>query len=139
MKQLAHRYVYRMKTDSDIEHLVRSCTECVAIKNSPAKAPKHNWQRIHIDYAGRYQDHHFLVVVDAEYKWAEVVACSSAPTSKSNIENLKGMFSRNGFPEVMVSDNAMIFTSEEFAQFCKEAGIFKKFCAARHPTTNDLA
>ncbi|KAJ8873827.1 hypothetical protein PR048_024663 [Dryococelus australis] len=41
--------------------------------------------------------------------------------------------------KVMVSDNATIFTSEEFAQFCKEAGIFQKICAAGHPATNGLA
>ncbi|KAJ8889528.1 hypothetical protein PR048_009027 [Dryococelus australis] len=146
VKQLAHLYVYWKKIDSDIEHLVRSCSECVAIKNSSAKAPshpweepEHNWQRIHIDYASPYQDHHFLVVADAKSKWAEIVPCSSAPTSKSNIEFLKDIFSRNGFPEVMISDNATIFTSEEFAQFCKEAGVFQKFCAAGHPATNSPA
>ncbi|KAJ8897894.1 hypothetical protein PR048_003251 [Dryococelus australis] len=78
-------------------------------------------------------------VIDAKSKWAEIVPCSSAPTSKSSIEILKDIFSRNGFPEVMVLDNAMIFTSEEFPQFCKEGGIFQKFCAAGHPATNGLA
>ncbi|KAJ8877193.1 hypothetical protein PR048_021647 [Dryococelus australis] len=95
-------------------------------------------KQIHINYAGHYQDHHFLVVVDAKSKWAEIVPCSSAPTSKSSIEILKDIYSRNGFPEVMVLDNATIFTSEEFAQYCKEAGIFQKFCAAGHPVPNGL-
>ncbi|KAJ8871342.1 hypothetical protein PR048_027659 [Dryococelus australis] len=133
MKQLAHRYVYLQKIDSDIGHLVLHCSECVTIKNSPAKAPSHpwdepeqNWQRIHIDYTSPYQDHHFLIVVDATSKWTEIVPCLSAHTTK------------NGFPEVMASDNATIFTSEEFAQFCKEAGIFQKLCAAIHPVTNGL-
>ncbi|KAJ8894331.1 hypothetical protein PR048_006953 [Dryococelus australis] len=83
MKQLARRYIYWKKIDSGIEHLARSCSECVAIKNSPSKAPSHPWeepehnlQQIHIDYAGPYQDHHFLVVVDAKLKWAEIVPCS---------------------------------------------------------------
>ncbi|KAJ8898451.1 hypothetical protein PR048_003811 [Dryococelus australis] len=138
--------IYWKKIDSDIEHLIRSCSECVAIKNSPAKAPSQHWeepernrQLIHIDYASPYQDYHFLVSVDAKSKWAEIVPCSSAPTSKSSIKILKDIFSRNGFPEVMKSDNATIFTSEEFAQFCREAGIFQKFCAAGHPATNGLA
>ncbi|KAJ8865573.1 hypothetical protein PR048_033093 [Dryococelus australis] len=38
----------------------------------------------------------------------------------------------------MVSDNTAIFTREEFAQLCKEAGIFQKFCAAGHPGKNGL-
>ncbi|KAJ8869737.1 hypothetical protein PR048_028745 [Dryococelus australis] len=145
MKQLARRYVYWKKIESDIEHLVRNCSEYVAIKNSPAKAqshpweePEHNWQQIHIDHAGPYQDHHFLVAVDAKSKWGEIVPYSSAPTSKSSTELLKDIFSRNGFPEVMVSGNATIFTSEEFAQFCKETGFFEKCCATGHLAANSL-
>ncbi|KAJ8869813.1 hypothetical protein PR048_028822 [Dryococelus australis] len=105
---------------------MKQLAQSVAIKNGPAKAPnhpwepEHNWQRIHIDYAGPYQDHHFLIVVDAKSKWAEIVPCSLAPTSKSY-------------------GSAMVFTSEEFAQFCNEAGIFQQICAAGHPVTNGLA
>ncbi|KAJ8891923.1 hypothetical protein PR048_004482 [Dryococelus australis] len=113
MKQIARRYVYWKKIDSNIEHLVRSCSECVAINNSPVKAPshpweepEHNWQQIHIDYVGPYKDNHFLVVADAKSKWGEILPCSPAPTSESSIEILKYIFLRNGFPEVMVSDNA---------------------------------
>ncbi|KAJ8874213.1 hypothetical protein PR048_025055 [Dryococelus australis] len=128
-----------------LNELHQTHVECIAIKKNPAKAPshhweepEHNWQRIHIDYAGPYQDHHFLVVVDAKSKWTDTVSCSSAPTSKSSIEILKDIFSRNVFPEVMVSDNATIFTSEEFAHFFKEAGIFQEFCAAGHPVLKKL-
>lgn len=39
----------------------------------------------------------------------------------------------------MVSDNATIFTSEEFSKFCKEAGILQKFIAPGHPAINGLA
>ncbi|KAJ8866834.1 hypothetical protein PR048_032695 [Dryococelus australis] len=124
MKQLARRYVYWKKTDSDIEHLVRIQPKS---PSHPWEEPEHKWQRTHIDYAGPYQDHHFLVVVDAKSKWAEIVPCLSAPTSKK------------GFPEVMVPENTTILTSEEFAHFCKQAGIFQKFCAAGHPAINGLA
>jgi len=37
----------------------------------------------------------------------------------------------------MVSDNAKIFTSELFQDFCKETGIFQKFIALGHPATNE--
>ncbi|KAJ8876438.1 hypothetical protein PR048_020883 [Dryococelus australis] len=137
--------------EQNYSHFGREATghclyKCLAIKNSPDKAPshtwvepEHNWQRIHIDYASPYQDHHFLLVVEAKSKWAEIVLSSSVPKSKSSIEILKDIFSRNGFPEVMVSNMATIFTSKEFAQFCKEAGIFQKFCEAGHQATNGLA
>ena len=39
----------------------------------------------------------------------------------------------------MVSDNATIFTSDEFQKFCSGSGIFQKFIAPGHPPTNGLA
>ncbi|BES92812.1 Hypothetical Protein NTJ_05622 [Nesidiocoris tenuis] len=146
MKQLARRYVYWKSIDKDIEHLVRSCPECARVQNSPPKAPLHpwmepegNWQRIHVDYAGPYQNHHFLIMVDAKSKWAEILPCRTAPTSKSTIELMEEVFARFGFPDIMVSDNATIFTSGEFKQFCSTAGITQKFIAPGHPATNGLA
>lgn len=146
MKQLARRYVYWKRIDKDIERLVRECEACVSIRHSPIKAPLHpweeperNWQRIHIDYAGPYQGHQFLVVMDAKSKWAEIETSTSSPTTASTIELLQEMFARHGFPDVLVSDNATIFTSEAFQEFCKGTGIFQKFIAPGHPATNGLA
>lgn len=146
MKQLARRYVYWRSIDKDIEHLVRGCPDCAKVLNSPPKAPLHpwmepeqNWQRIHIDYAGPYQNHHFLIMVDAKSRWAEILPCTAAPTSASTIDIMQEVFARNGFPDIMVTDNATIFTSEEFKNFCAAAGINHKFIAPGHPATNGLA
>ncbi|KAJ8878861.1 hypothetical protein PR048_019450 [Dryococelus australis] len=113
--------------DNEVKQLCEATSEQIRASRLPAKVPshpweepEHNWQRIHIDYADPYQVHNFLVVIDAKSKWAEIVTCSSPPTSKPSIKILKDRFSRNEFPEVMVSDNAMIFTTG-------------------HPATNGLA
>src|SRR5436190_2372536 len=146
MKQLARRYVYWKTIDKEIERVVRECASCAATKKNPPKCPlhpweepDHNWQRIHIDYAGPYQGHYFLVIMDAKSKWAEIEICRIALTSLSTIELLQNVFSRYGFPDVMVSDNATIFTSEVFTNFCKKGGIYQKFIAPGHPATNGLA
>ena len=62
MKHLARCYVYWKSIDKNIERMVRSCPECASIKSSPSKAPlhpwavpEHNWQRIHIDFAGPFK------------------------------------------------------------------------------------
>lgn len=39
----------------------------------------------------------------------------------------------------MVSDNATIFTSDQFQKFCRESGIFQKCIAPGHPSSNGLA
>lgn len=52
---------------------------------------------------------------------------------------MENIFSSHGIPEVLVSDNATIFKSEEFTQFCQRNGIFQKFMAPGHPASNGLA
>ena len=41
---------------------------------------------------------------------------------KKTIEELRMIFSTHGLPEVIVSDNGPIFTSELFAEFIKHNG-----------------
>lgn len=146
MKQLARRYVYWEGLDRDIERLVKSCESCAKVRHNPQKAPIHpwnqpdeNWERVHIDYAGPFDNHFFLMCMDAKSKWAEVRMIRNAPSSTSTITLLEGIFSVHGYPSVMVSDNAAIFKSEEFQRYCKERGIFQKFSAPNHPATNGLA
>jgi len=45
--------------------------------------------RIHIDYAGPFDNHHFLIVIDARSKWAEIRIIKDAPTSGKTIGLLK--------------------------------------------------
>ncbi|KYN05031.1 Uncharacterized protein K02A2.6 [Cyphomyrmex costatus] len=146
MKQLARRYCIWKGIDRDIENTVKSCRNCAEVKASPAKAPVHhweeptsNWDRIHIDYAGPFENHYFLIVIDARSRWAEIRITKDAPTSEKTIELLKDIFSIHGFPKAMVSDNATIFVSETFKQFCRNSGIFQKLIAPGHPATNGLA
>ena len=113
------------------------------VKSAPAKAPTHHWEppeknfdRVHIDCAGPFLDHQFLILVDAKSKWLEVRILKTLPTSKSTIEHLMDIFTTHGFPRVLVSDNASIFTSPEFTDFCHLHGIFPKYIAPGHPATN---
>lgn len=146
MKSLARRFCYWKNIDADIEHLVKSCRACADIKSSPPKVPLHTWEtpeevweRIHMDYAGPFQGHYFFIVVDAKSKWPEILVSKNAPTTASTITHLQEIFSRNGLPEILASDNATIFTSNEFREFCSRNGIRQCFIAPGHPATNGQA
>lgn len=146
MKQLARRYVYWERLDKDIERLVKRCEACAKVRHDPPKVevhpwylPEENWERVHIDYAGPFENHYFLMCVDAKSKWAEVRMLRNAPSSTSTIVLLQNIFSTHGYPLVLVSDNAAIFKSEEFQNYCKDRGIFQKCIAPNHPATNGLA
>lgn len=146
MKALARNYCYWKCIDSDIENLVKSCKQCCDVKKDPTKAPTHvweapekNWQRIHMDYAGPFLNHYFLLVIDAKSKWPEIYAMKQTPTSSITIKYLREIFSRHGLPEILVSDNATIFKSYEFQEFCRNNGIRQRLIAPGHPATNGQA
>lgn len=52
---------------------------------------------------------------------------------------LRDIFATHGPPQVRVSDNATIFQSSVFKQFCSDNGVIQKFIASGHPTTNGVA
>ena len=62
--------------DADIEQVVRACDTCQSTRSLPAVAPLHPWewppQPRSADFAGPFQGHMFLIVVDACTKWLEV-------------------------------------------------------------------
>ena len=107
--------------DQEIENLTKQCQGCYQQRNNPQSAPLHHWEwpstpwyLIHVDYAGPFQGHMFLVIVDSHSKWPEVV-CTNLTTSAQTIEILQTIFARNGIPVQMVSDNVPQFKSEEFS------------------------
>lgn len=145
MKALARSYVWWPNINGHLEELAKGCSGCQQNQKMPAKTPLHPWewattpwQRIHIDYAGPFQNSMFLVVVDAHTKWPEVVPVKST-SSSSTIEILRDLFARFGIPEQIVSDNGTQFVSEEFQTFVKSNGIRHITSAPYHPATNGLA
>ena len=144
-KALARSYVWWPGMDEDIVKFVRHCHDCAVQQNNPKpmrlhpwESPTRPWQRVHIDYAGPFLGHSFLVVVDAYSKWPEVLPMAST-TSLSTIRALMHLVAAHGLPDRIVSDNGPQFTSAEFARFCLENGIRHSFSAPYHPATNGEA
>ena len=142
MKSLARKHIWWPNVDRDLEEMVQDCQACQANRQKPPTAPLHPWswptgvwQRIHIDFAGPFLDHMFLLVIDSHSKWLEVFVMSST-TSIKTIDTLKSLFARYGLPEQIVSDNGPQFTSDEFKSFCKSNGIRHITGAPYHPSTN---
>lgn len=145
MKSLARSYVWWPGMDSQIEDLAKSCPGCQQTQRQPQPAPVHPWewpvtpwQRIHIDYAGPFLDHMFLIVVDAHSKWPEIFMVKKATATKT-VDLLRMLFARTGLPLQIVSDNGSQFTGEEFQCFLRSNGIRHITSAPHHPATNGLA
>ena len=145
MKSLARLHVWWPGIDKQIEEAVRSCGSCQGIRNKPQPVPLHPWvwptcawQRIHVDFAGPFKGHAFLIIVDAYSKWVEVIPMTST-TSQSTILELRKLFAAYGLPEHLISDNGPQFVSIEFESFLKMNGISHTCSAPYHPQTNGEA
>ena len=145
MKGLARGYVWWPNMDKEIEDVVKQCDTCQSSRFLPPVAPLHPWEwpqepwsRLHIDFAGPFMGHMFLVLIDAHSKWLEVhlmKSISAVPT----IERLKSIFAIHGVPRKIVTDNGLAFVSEEFRLFTSQNGIIHVKSAPYHPSTNGLA
>ena len=129
MKALARSYLWWPKMDCEIEAVVKKCPICQESRPSPPLAPLHPWQwpeqpwsRVHLDFAGPYMGHMFLVIVDAHSKWLDAHVLSTITSSKT-IEVLRSVFAIYGLPQTIVTDNGPSFTSDEFARFMTGNGI----------------
>ena len=78
MKGLARSYCWWPKITADIEEVSRSCEACVTSLKNPTKTTPHPWipatkpwERIHLDFAGPFQNKMWMIVVDAYSKWME--------------------------------------------------------------------
>ena len=71
MKGLARTVICWPNIDSEIEGMVKGCNECQLTRAAPPVAslnplprPPKPWSRIHMDYAGPFLNHMFLVIID---------------------------------------------------------------------------
>ena len=145
MKSLARSYVWWPGLDQDIDTVVKTCNSCCKFGKSMPKILDHPWirstkpwQRIHIDFAGEFLGEYWLLVVDSYSKWPEVIRMKQNTTAPATIRALRSIFSRNGVPCVVVSDQRPQFISDLFKQFTKLNGMKHILCPTYSPKSNGL-
>ena len=128
----------------DIERKVRSCGICAEYQNQNAKEPMltpeipdRPWSKLGIDLF-ELKSNNYLLVVDYLSKWPEIVKLDNL-SSRNTIDHLKGLFSRYGYPDVVVSDNGPQFVSQEFKRFEKDYGFSHVTSSPRFPQSNGQA
>ena len=105
---------------------MEQCKECAkeAPKNREplivTSLPNYPWQMVGVDLFELNKDH-YLLIVDYFSRYPEVIQLTST-TSAAVVKVMKSIFSRNGVPEVVRSDNGPQFSAEEFAKFASSYG-----------------
>ncbi len=80
----------------------------------------------------------FLIIIDAHSKWLDV-HCVNTATAETTIAKLRSTFATHGLPEMIVSDNSTVFTSQELKIFTQRNGIRHVTSAPYHPSFKSLA
>ncbi|XP_036325135.1 uncharacterized protein K02A2.6-like [Rhagoletis pomonella] len=131
--------------DTHIEKKVSQCEICQQQStSSPARAytnwsvAERPWQRIHLDFAGPFHNATWLICIDAFSKYPFVTKMASI-TAKATIDALKVIFSVEGLPDTIVTDNGRQFSAAEFQVFCNSNGITHLTTAPFHPASNGEA
>ena len=144
-KQLAQSYVLMPGIDADIERVVQSCQSCAEQRreaNTPVlgrwEYPSTALHRMHIDHAGPFLGHYWLVWVDEYSNFGCVHRVSGHDASRS-VNKLREVFAYFGLPNQIVSDNGPAFIGDEFQQFMRTNGVQHIRSAPFHSQTNGEA
>lgn len=144
MKTLARQHVYWPSMDKDIEGVVGHCKACQETRRDPPKKvhpwepTDKPWSRIHIDHAGPFRGHIYLIVADAGTRYIDASIVPSTAAGHT-IMRLRELFATHGLPDTIVSDNGTGFASAEFKSFCRKNAINHYRVAPYMASSNGLA
>lgn len=146
IKQMARRYVWWPKVNDDVEKIVRNCTICRLSAKAPSAEfkpwpkPTKPWERIHLDFAGPFLGKMWLICVDSFSKYPYVVMLNVGQTTADHtIDALQQIFSMEGLPDTIVTDNGTQFVSNVFNNFCVKFNIKHLTSPVFHPASNGEA
>ncbi|KAK7895754.1 hypothetical protein WMY93_021079 [Mugilogobius chulae] len=148
-KQRLRELYWWPNMDSLVYNVLSSCTVCQKCDKTakatpaplqPVEFPEGPFQHVAVDIVGPFergpQDCRFAItLVDYFSKWPEVAFTSNATTA-TVLTFLSSVFSREGNPCAITTDNGPQFTSCDFADFLKERGIKHIKTSVYHPQAN---
>jgi hypothetical protein len=142
-KAIARNLVWWPSIDSQIEEYCKSCHNCAQVVGKPNRnlkyswpKPNKKWDRVHLDHFF-FEQQAFLLAMDPLTKYIECELVRSVNGSDT-VEALSMMFSRQGLPSVIVTDNATSFCCSDMTTFLKINNIKHITSPPRHPESNSM-
>lgn len=130
---------------TDITNLVSKCRSCQKFKKSNPPEPLVNyeipeipWFKVGIDIYEVYRIQ-YLLVVDYYSKFVEIEKRNRHSTLENMISKLKQIFSRQGIPAHLVSDEGPQLTSKSFKKFVENWNINHLVVSPYFQQANGLA
>ena len=106
--------------------MAANCPTCIQFAKrqpkeplQPHSVPSFPWQKLATDLFG-YQGAQYLLVTDYYSTEYRIIRKLISTTSAAVINHLKSVSAENGILETLIFDNGPLYSSQEFAIFCKQ-------------------
>ena len=133
VQQNARQHLYWPGLDADIADYTRRCQECIRRSQPPKEplqvheVPQEPWERITMDYF--YMNGRLCILI-CDYFSRFPFLFQVKTTSFANLkDHLEELFSVEGIPDEIMSDNGPPFNGKEFSSYLTGLGI-------RHTTSS---
>ena len=140
VQQNARQHLYWPGLDADIADYTRRCQECIRRSQPPKEplqaheVPQEPWERITMDYFymnGRL----YILICDYFSKFPFMFQVKT--TSFANLkDHLEELFSVEGIPDEIMSDNGPPFNGKEFSSYLTGLGIRHTTSSPNYPRSN---
>ena len=129
-KQLIRDKVWFPGIDKLTEDKVKNCLSCQAAtaKSPPPEPlrmttlPSAPWKEVAVDFAGPFPSGDYIMVVVDEFSRFPEVELLISTSAKAVVSKLDTIFSRQGVPDILKSDNRPPFNGHEFKNFADYLG-----------------
>lgn len=140
-KLRAREIMYWPNMNSQIQDMISHCQACLTHRKEnskqpliPHEIPQRAWSKVGTDVF-HCNGKSYLLVVDYFSKFLEVERLNNL-TSDLVINTLKNIFSRQGVPDIVMSDNGPEFSSKYFKEFSCDWKFEHKTSSPRYPKSN---
>ena len=139
VQENAKQHTYWTGIDADIEDYTKQCEECIKRSQVPKEPlqphdiPEGPWRKLGIDYF-TFDGNSYVLICDYFLKFPFLYRAKTSFWSLR--DRLINLFSIEGYPDEIVSDNGPPFQSKEFAKFLSGLGIKHTTSSPGYPCSN---
>ena len=139
VQENAKQDMYRTGIDVDIEDYTKRCQECIKRSQVPKEPlqphdiPEGPWRKLGIDYFA-FDGNSYVLICDYFSKFPFLYRAKTSFWSLR--DRLIDLFSIEGYPDEIVSDNGPPFQSKEVAKFLSGLGIKHTTSSPGYPCSN---
>ena len=139
VQENAKQHMHWTEIDADIEDYTKRCQECIKRSQVPKEPlqphdiPEGPWRKFGIDYFA-FDGNSYVLICDYFSKFPFLYRAKTSFWSLR--DRLIDLFSSEGYPDKIVSDNGPPFQSKEFAKFLSGLGIKHTISSPGYPRSN---